>query len=272
MSRWRPTPWTALVWVVAVVYGFMFGPIAITAAVSFNSVEQSRFPPVGLSLRWWHGVLDPQWLEPLQFSLELATVSAIAATLMGLPLAFALARHRFPGRDTLAMLALSPLMLPALVTGIGLLQLLELAGLGDLLGLPALVIGHVVICLPFVVRTITISLGGVSRRVEEAARSLGATNRVVLFEVTFPLIKSGLFSGATFAFIQSFTDYSMSLFLTSPADRPITIAILNYIEYGFTPTLAAVAVVTLLIPLVLLLIVQRYFRVADFIQGSAPHG
>ncbi len=246
------------------------GPIAITAAVSFNSVEQSRFPPVGLSLRWWPGVLDPQWLEPLQFSLELATVSAIAATLMGLPLAFALARHRFPGRDALAMLALSPLMLPALVTGIGLLQLLELAGLGDLLGLPALVVGHVVICLPFVVRTITISLGGVPMRVEDAARSLGATNRVVLFEVTFPLIKSGLFSGATFAFIQSFTDYSMSLFLTSPADRPITIAILNYIEYGFTPTLAAVAVVTLLIPLVLVLIVQRYFRVADFIQGSRP--
>lgn len=265
-------PWTLLTCIVCAIYTFMLGPIAITAAVSFNASAQSRFPPVGFSLRWWEGVADPRWLEPLQFSLELALVSAIAATLMGLPLAFALARHRFPGRDALATLALSPLMLPALVTGIGLLQLLELAGLGDLLGLPALVIGHVVICLPFVVRTIVISLAGVSPRVEDAARSLGATDRTVLLEVTLPLIKSGLFSGATFAFVQSFTDYSMSLFLTSPADRPITIAILNYIEYGFTPTLAAVAVVTLLIPLALVLVVQRFFRVSDFVQGTSAHG
>jgi putative spermidine/putrescine transport system permease protein len=268
--RW--TPWTALTWLVAVIYGFMFGPILITAAVSFNSVEQSRFPPSGFSLRWWYGVLDPRWLEPLQFSLELSMIAAVAATALGLPLAFALARHEFRGRRALATLALSPLMLPALVTGIGLLQLLELAGLGDLLGLPALVVGHVVICLPFVVRTIAISLGSVSRRVEDAARSLGATNTTVLIEITFPLIKGGLFAGATFAFIQSFTDYSMSLFLTSPADRPITITILNYIEYGFTPTLAAVAVVSLIIPLVLVLIVQRFFRVADFIEGAPTYG
>jgi putative spermidine/putrescine transport system permease protein len=265
--RW--TPWTALIWIVVMVYGFMFGPIVITAAVSFNAGEQSRFPPTGFSLRWWDGVLDERWLGPLQFSLELSIIAAVASTFIGLPLAFALARHRFPGRNMLATLALSPLMLPALVTGIGLLQLLELAGLGDLLGLPALVVGHVVICLPFVVRTIAISLAGVSRRVEDAARSLGATNRTVLFEITFPLIKGGLFAGATFAFIQSFTDYSMSLFLTSPTDRPITITILNYIEYGFTPTLAAVAVVSLLIPLLLVMIVQRFFRVADFVQGTA---
>ena len=101
-------------------------------------------------------------------------------------------------------------------------------GLGDLLGFPALVIGHVVICLPFTVRTISISLAAIPRQMESAATSLGATPRTVFLEITLPLMQAGVFAGAAFAFVQSFTDYSMSLFLTNASARPITITILNY--------------------------------------------
>jgi putative spermidine/putrescine transport system permease protein len=254
------------------IYAFMFGPILITAAVSFNAQNQSRFPPIGFSLRWWDAAFDPTWLGPILFSLKLSSLSAIAATAMGLPFAFALVRHEFPGRGLLSLLALSPLMLPALVTGIGLLQFLQLAGLGDFLGLPALVVGHIVICIPFTVRTIAISLSGLPRNLENAAISLGARPRMALWTVTLPLIKGGIFAGATFAFVQSFTDYSMSLFLADASSRPVTIMILNFIEFGFTPTLAAVAVITLLIPLLLVLLVQRAFRVGDFLYGAPAHG
>lgn len=268
----RLTPWHALSATAAIVYGFIFAPILVTAAVSFNAANQSRFPPVGFSLRWWRDALDPRWLQPLAFSMELAAASAFVATILGVGLAFGLVRHRFPGRDLVATLSLGPLALPALVTGIALLQLLNLVGIGSLYGFPALVIGHVVICLPFTVRTTAISLQAMPPRVEHAAYSLGATPISALFRVTLPLIKSGVFAGAVFAFIQSFTDYSVSLFLSKPGASTISVTILGFLDYGFTPTLAAVAVITMVVPLVLIALVQHYFRVGDFIYGSSKHG
>jgi putative spermidine/putrescine transport system permease protein len=251
---------------------FIFAPIVVTAAVSFNSVNQSRFPPIGFSLRWWQQAFDPRWLQPLLFSIELAVAAAVVSTLLGLPLAFGLVRHRFPGRDLIATLSLGPLALPALVTGIAILQMLNLIGLSFLYGFPALLIGHVVICLPFTVRTGAISLQGLPPRVEQAAASLGASPSRVLLLVTLPLIKSGVFAGAVFAFIQSFTDYSVSLFLAAPGASPISVTILSFLDYGFAPTLAAVAVITLLVPLALIGVVQRFFRIGDFIYGTAANG
>lgn len=261
-------PWWGLRALVVLTFVFMLGPILVTAAVSFNASNQSRFPPVGFSLRWWQAIADPRWIDPLVFSLKLATLSTAATLALGVPLAFGLTRYRFPGRDALIAFSLSPLVLPALVTGIGLLLVLQLLGLGGLFGLPALLVGHVIICLPFVVRMTAIGIGTLPARVEDAALSLGATPSVVLREITLPLIKGGLFAGGTFAFIQSFTDYSIGLFLSSADDRPITLTILNFIEFGFTPTLAAVAVMTLIIPLALFMAVQKFFRVGDFIFGA----
>jgi putative spermidine/putrescine transport system permease protein len=223
-------------------------------------------------LRWWQEALDPRWLQPLTFSIELATVSAVIASALGLLLAFGLVRHRFLGRDFIATLSLGPLALPSLVTGIALLQTLNMAGFGLLYGFPALVIGHVVICLPFTVRTAAISLQAMPPRVEQAAYSLGATPMEVLFRVTLPLMKSGVFAGAVFAFIQSFTDYSVSLFLSKPGASTISVTILGFLDFGFTPTLASVAVITLTVPLLLIAVVQHYFRVGDFIYGSGGHG
>jgi putative spermidine/putrescine transport system permease protein len=261
-------PWNALRGIVALLYVFIFGPIVITAAVSFNSVNQSRFPPIGFSLRWWSEAFTQRWMQPLLFSVELAALVSVIATAVGLPLAYGLVRHRFPGRQLLVSLSLGPLLLPTLVTGISLLQMLQVTGLGFLFGFPALLIGHVVICLPFSVRTIAISLQAMPGRVEQAAMSLGASPARVLFEVTLPLIKSGVFAGAVFAFIQSFTDYSVSLFLSRAGMQPISVTILSFLQFGFAPTLAAVAVLTLLVPLALIGVVQRFFRIGDFIYGA----
>ncbi len=109
--RTRITPWTGLCAVVVAIYAFIFVPIVITATVSFNSVNQSRFPPIGFSFRWWSGALTTRWLQPLGFSIELASLAAAATLVLGLPLAFGLVRYRFPGRDVLAALSLGPLVL-----------------------------------------------------------------------------------------------------------------------------------------------------------------
>jgi putative spermidine/putrescine transport system permease protein len=261
-------PWAALRLVVISVYVFMLGPILITAAVSFNASNRSQFPPRGFSLQWWQRAFAAEWVDPLVFSLKLATLAAIVSALLALPLAFALARYRFPGRAALTALTLGPLMLPALVTGVGLLQLFQYAGLRDYIGFTALLIGHVVICLPFAVRTIAISLLTLPPNVELAAASLGASRARTLLHVVLPLIKTGIVAGAVFAFVHSFTDVNLSLFLVRPGEQPITVKILGFLEYGFAPTLAAVSVITLLLPLVLVAIVERVSGLGDFIYGG----
>jgi putative spermidine/putrescine transport system permease protein len=154
----RSWPWIALTGIVTAIYVFIVGPILITTAVSFNATNRSYFPPQGFSLRWWGDVFQPQWAQPLLFSLELAGITAVIATAFGLPLAFALHRYDFPGKAVIRAIVMGPLILPTLVTGIALLQFLTIVGLGQWIGYGALLIGHVAICLPFSIRTVAISL------------------------------------------------------------------------------------------------------------------
>jgi putative spermidine/putrescine transport system permease protein len=262
------SPWTGLRAVVVLVYVFMLGPILITAAVSFNESNRSQFPPRGFSLQWWQRALSPEWVDPLWFSLKLGCLTALISTALALPLAFALARYRFKGREAMVALTLGPLMLPALVTGVGLLQLFQYAGLREYIGFTALLLGHIVICLPFAVRTVAISLHALPPSVELAAASLGASPWRTLRYVVFPLTKSGIIAGAVFAFVHSFTDVNLSLFLVRPGEQPITIKILGFLEFGFAPTLAAVSVITLILPLVLVAVVEKVSGLGDFIYGA----
>lgn len=271
MSARRKTtlPWRALRWTVALIYLFMFGPILITATVSFNASNRSQFPPQGFSLRWWANAFSTEWLEPVLFSLQLATVTAALCVALGAPLAFILTRQRFPGRDALVALTLGPLMLPALVTGVGLLQFFQYLGLRDLIGFTSLLAGHVVISLPFAVRTIAISLHGLPANLELAAMSLGAGRARALWEIVVPLAKSGIIAGAVFAFVHSFTDVNLSIFLAAPGQVPVTVKIMGFLEFGFAPTLAAVSVITLIVPLAVVGIAQWIFGLGDFIYGDA---
>ena len=271
----RPTPrrepasaWLALKIAVVCVYIFILTPILITAAVSFNGTERSVFPPQGFSMRWWGEAFDARWMQPLGFSLHLGALTALIATLAGLPLAFALVRHAFPGKRIVELLTVGPLILPTLVTGIALLQFLHLMRLDGLVGYWALLIGHVVICLPFTVRTVALGLRAMPASIEHAAASLGASPLRTLREVTLPLISGGVFAGIAFAFIHSFTDVNLSLFIAKPGERPVTVAILSFLEFGFAPTLAAVSMITLVIPLVLVAVLERFVRIGDFLYGE----
>jgi putative spermidine/putrescine transport system permease protein len=269
-ARWRATaaPWALLRAFVIFVYVFSLGPILITAAVSFNASNRSFFPPRGFSLRWWERAVAPEWMDSLLFSLKLGSLTALLGTLLALPLAFALYRYRFRGRQALLALTLGPLMMPTLVTGVGLLQLLQSLGWREYLGFTGLLIGHVVICMPFAVRTVSVSLQTLPPNLELAAASLGANRLATMRHVVFPLIKTGLMAGAVFAFIHSFTDVNLSIFLARPGETPITVKILGFLEFGFAPTLAAVSVITLLLPLVLVAIVQRVSGLGDFLYGE----
>ncbi|MBM3535091.1 MAG: ABC transporter permease [Alphaproteobacteria bacterium] len=268
----RSGPWILLKLVVGVIYVFILGPILITAAVAFNESNRSYFPPRGFSLKWWGEAFAPQWVQPLMFSLELAALTAVVATAIGVPLAFAFQRYEFPGKTLVRTITLGPLILPTLVTGIALLQFLTVIGLGRWLGYWALLIGHVIICLPFSVRTIAISLQAMPGSVENAAAGLGAGPLAVLRYVTFPIIVPGIFAGMAFAFIHSFTDINMSLFIAKPGQRPVTVAIMSFLDFGFAPTLAALSILSLAIPLVLVALLGRFVGIGNFLYQEQGRG
>ena len=266
-------PWLALQAVVGIVFIFILVPILITAAVSFNGTIRSVFPPEGFSLRWWQEALEPRWITPLVFSLKLAALVALISTVTGVMLSFALIRGRFFGKGAVELLLMGPLILPSLVTGIALLQFLHAIGLGSFVGFWGLLIGHIIICLPFSVRTVGIALRTMPASLESAAASLGASPGEVFRRVTLPVISGGVFAGMAFSFVHSFTDVNLSLFLASPGERPVTVTILAFLEFGFAPTLAAVSMISLFIPLVLIAVVQRFVPIGDFLYASErPNG
>jgi putative spermidine/putrescine transport system permease protein len=242
---------------VAIIYIYMFLPIAVVVLTSLNPEQLLTLPPRGVSLRWYVAALTPEWLEPFRTSLVLATVTALAATLLGTPAAFALVRHRFSGRDVMNALLLSPLSLPAIVSGVAILQFLSLVGLRSLIGFPALLLAHAALTTPYAIRTIAISLYGFDRSLEQAAMNLGATPARTFWHVTLPLIKPGLFAGMVFAFIVSFNNVPVSLFLVRPGMITLPIRILNYLEFRFDPSLAAVNMLSLLVILVIVAVTER---------------
>jgi putative spermidine/putrescine transport system permease protein len=268
----RRVHWTVLKVVVVVIYLFILGPILITTAVAFNAANRSAFPPRGFSLLWWHAALGPQWISPLLFSLELATITALLASAGGILMAFAFQRYEFPGKATLRTLALGPLLLPSLITGIALLQFMTIIGLVQWLGFPVLLIGHVIICMPFSLRTTLVGLQALPPSLENAAASLGASPTAVLRHVTLPLAMPGAAAGAIFAFVHSFDDVNLSLFLARPAQQPITVAILSFLEFGFAPTLAAVSIISMLIPLALVALFGKLVGIGNFLYQEHGNG
>lgn len=265
-------PWLGLKATVTAIYLFMLAPLLITAAVAFNSGNRSKFPPEGFSLRWWRAAAEPEWIDALLFSLKLGALTAAGAVLLGFPLAYGLGRLRFAGRSALQALTMAPLMLPALVTGMALLQFFFIAGLGNHVGLPALLAAHIAVALPLAVRTMGVTLASMPANLELAAASLGARPIVVKARILLPLVKNGVIAGGVFAFIHAFTDVNLSLFLSRPGQQPITVKILGYLEWGFGPTLAAVAIGTLVVPLLLVVVVERIGGLSDFLYGERRGG
>jgi putative spermidine/putrescine transport system permease protein len=263
----RDLPRWGFLALVAVIYTYMFLPILVVVLTSLNPTPYLRLPPQGLSLRWYAAALTPDWLDPFRVSLIIAVASAALATLLALPAAFALVRHRFPGRDVVAALLLSPLSLPAIVTGVAILQFLSLAGMRGLLGFNSLLLGHIVLTVPYAIRTVAISLHGFDRSIEQAAMNLGATPWRTFRHITLPIIKPGLFAGLVFAFIVSFNNVPISLFLVRPGMVTLPIRILNYLEYRFDPSLAAVNMLSLVVILLVVTVAERTAGFTRFVYS-----
>ncbi|HZS34702.1 MAG TPA: ABC transporter permease [Methylomirabilota bacterium] len=238
------------------VYLLMLAPILVVVPVSFSEQAYLVFPPRGFSLRWYANFFATRELtDALWLSLHLAAWTTAISTVLGTMAALGLTRYRYPGRRALRELFLTPIVMPRLVLGIAFLMFLSRTVLAGSFG--GLLLAHVVVAFPYVIRTVSASLTGLDRALEEAGASLGAAPLTVFRTITLPLLKPGIIAGAIFAYVTSFDELVMTLFLAGPRLTTLPVQIFNYLEYTSDPTIAAISVVLVLITTVAVLVTER---------------
>jgi putative spermidine/putrescine transport system permease protein len=238
------------------VYVFLLAPLAVVVLASFNSADYLSFPPRGFSMRWYRALWESEvWGDSFRLSILLTAVITPLALFIGTLAAYALVRYSFPGKGMIATLVMAPLVMPQIVLGIALLNYFSLLGLvGSMTGL---LLGHLVVTLPFTVRLVSISVHNLDPALERAAQNLGATPLQTFWRVTLPLLRPGIVAGAIFAAIISFGELAVTLLIAGARTTTLPLRIFNYTEYNFDPTINAVSTIFVVLALVLIVALDR---------------
>jgi putative spermidine/putrescine transport system permease protein len=253
------SPWLKAI--VGVILLIVVAPLVVPLLMSISDTAYIVFPPRGFTLRWYGEVLaNPEARGSFLFSLELAAIVTAISLALGIPCAAGLTRYRLPGQDAILGLILSPLIVPLIVTGVALLQLFSL--LGSRATFAQLILGHTVICLPYVIRSVSASFVLVDRNLEDAAAIMGAPPHVVATRVIWPQVRPGILAGAIFSFIVSFDDYPISMWLADGDHFPVPLYLYTVIERSFDPSIAAISSLMILFALLLVLVIEKVFGIS----------
>lgn len=233
-------------------------PLLVVAVSSLSAGNYLVFPPQGLSLRWYKAVLgSDRYLQAGISSLLIALVVTPVSAVMGTAAALALFRTEFNGRTALLSVFMSPLILPSLIFGLGLLIFASV--IFGTINVCVLVAGHVMLAIPFVIRTVGSVLAQADSAHEEAARVMGADWWSRYRYVLLPQCKQGMMAGAFFAFNISFDDAVIALFVRPPGIETLPLRIYSELEFNATPTVAAVSTIMMLVSVISLVAVSRVF-------------
>lgn len=236
---------------------FMTLPAVVVVAVSVNPTAILSFPPAGFSLRWYANVVTyPQFQRAAVNSVAVTAAAVLLALPVGTLAALALTRGRFRGRDVWAALLLSPLVVPGVASGLGFLVLA--AALGVLQSRLVLVVAHLVLVLPFVVRSVSVSVENLDPALEMAAASLGATPWRVFRRVTLPLLRPGLFAALLFAVVVSVNEFVVSLFISNRVTEILPVAMFTYVVNYTDPTIAALSTLFILVTFLVVWLADRF--------------
>lgn len=239
---------------------FMLAPLVVIMVVSFTAEDYVRFPPREFGARWYVAAFHNHYFrEGLLFSLQVATLVAALAAVLGVLSALILVRYDFPGRATILSVLLMPVAIPHIVIAIALLQFLAVLGLPS--APTGIVAGHLLISLPFVLRMTMTSVVALDPSIERASQSLGASAFQTLRFVTLPMIAPGAVAGTLFAFLISFDEVTISLFLALPGHTSLPAEIFNFASQGSDPVITAVSGAMILFTLVLMLLIERFYGV-----------
>jgi putative spermidine/putrescine transport system permease protein len=264
-TRWLP--WTLGILVLL----FLAAPLLVVIPAAFNNSSLLQFPPHEWSLRWFREYLgNASWIDATKTSVKVALVVSAASTLLGLTAALALGRYVFFGRNVMRALIMAPLLVPVIVTAVGLYYLFLRIGLnGTFWGLVA---GHTVVTFPYATVVIGAALAEIDRRLEDAAVGLGAVRARAFLEITLPLIRPGIVVAALFGFLISFDEVVIAIFLTSAETMTLPRRIWNGIRFELNPTIAAVSTILIVLSALIMLLsdlLRRYLRRKSGLTGRA---
>ncbi len=257
---------------VGLVLLFLVAPILAIMPLSFNSESFFSYPMPGLSLKWYLGesgfFTDPRWTNAVKLSFILALSTTILATCLGTLAALGLSRTNIPGRATIMAILISPMIVPVIISAIGLFFFYASLGLnGTLIGI---ILAHTALATPFVVITVTATLMSFDRTLMRAGASLGAKPHTVFFKVVAPLILPGVISGALFAFVTSFDEVIVILFIGGPEQRTLPRQMFSGIREQISPTITAAASVLIVFSTLLLITVELLRRRSERLRGIRP--
>jgi putative spermidine/putrescine transport system permease protein len=256
--------------VVVLILGFLILPAAVVTIAAFNEKAILSFPPQAWSWRWFARALAyPDFRAGFHNGLIVTACSSSIALVVGAMFAFVMDRYVFPLKQTVETVLMSPLVIPHFTVGLGFLILA--AQIGFSRGFAVVVACHVILVLPFVLRSVYISLKNLDQSYELAAASLGASPLRVLFTVTLPLLLPGLVSGWLFAAILSFNEFTASLFVTSQRTQTLPVAMYNYVREFADPSMAALSVIYIVATAALIALANRFLGLGKVLNIESGH-
>lgn len=241
---------------VGLLYLFLLAPILVVVPLSFSNDDSLTFPPQSWGVRWYAEMLHHETLiQAFWISLGIASVVTVLSLLAGIPAAYAIRRYQFRGREAVLNLFTAPLLLPSIVLGLAiLLVFVRLELLGTFTGL---VIAHLIVTTPYVIRIMITAFSTLPPSVEEAATMLGASPFTVFRRITLPLMMPGLVASAALSFLLSFDEVVISLFITGPRMTTLPVEIFNYVESRTDPMTASISVVLIAATLLIIFVIER---------------
>lgn len=260
---------SVILWLVTgLVLLYLVFPVFVVAPVSFSSAKYLQFPPPGWSLQWYENYFNrPGWVPATVLSVQVALATAALATTLGTAASLGLVRGRFPGRNAVNSFIVSPLVVPGIIVAIGVYFFYAQARLvGNPLGL---VLAHTALALPFVVTNVSATLHGFDERLEYAAMNLGANRWQTFRRVTLPIIRPGVFAGALFAFITSFDELIVALFVSGSGAVTLPRKMWDSLRQEIDPTIAAVSTVLIVLSVLILLAAELLRQRADRTRTAA---
>lgn len=244
--------------------GFLLGPFIVVFVAGFSGDETLRFPPQSYSLRWIGQVFTVEAFQrSFVTSLVVAFGSTLLALVLGVPVAYALSRLKVPGAEAVRLVLTLPLIVPGIIVGLALLNHGVLA-----LNLPvtlSLLVGHTTLLIPYAVRVVSSSLANLRVDIDDAAITLGATRLQAFFKVVLPNIRGGVAAAFVLAFITSFNQVPVSLFLTGPGVSTLPIEMMAYMETSYDPSIAALSTLLVLFTIALVAGTEKLLGISKYV-------
>jgi putative spermidine/putrescine transport system permease protein len=248
---------------------YLILPILVVIPLSFSSASYLSFPPPGFSLHWYRNFFTrADWISSAWLSIWVGLAVTVLATTLGTPASVALVRGRFAGKGLVNAFILSPLIVPGIIVAIGIYFFYARLGV---VGNPiALVLAHTCLAVPFVVINVSATLYGFDERLEYAAMSLGASPWGAFRQVTLPLIRPGVLAGSLFAFITSFDELIVALFVSGTTAVTLPRRMWEGIRFEIDPTIAAVSTILVAFSGALLLTAELLRRRSERLRTASP--